>query len=502
MILNDVKVLIKNAIKDKSIEFNCYFVGGCVRDFLRNKDPKDIDIVVDSEHGSHKLALILFNYYKNKMTVPFRLGHYPIWSVRFTNNICENGKIFYVKDIVLEIADTMKEEFSNPFSRQRNVVFSSLEDDILRRDFSINSGLINISNGEFVDITKCVKNDIENEIIRCNAGVDKDKIFSDDPLRILRGCVFHARFGWEIEKETANSMIKNGYRLSIISQERITTEINKAFKVKFGAYRLINILNKLDLLKYIFPLIEEQKNVFQWNIDDNNNVICKDSRNIHLEGSTVFKHTLTVLRHTKEGVINGWAALFHDIGKNNKIREQTDDFRVRFIHHEIIGSKIAWKVLHENYKLDHESVKRISFLIKNHMCMHIMSDYSDKTLRKFIRDTESDEIRQQLFDLCNADNAGCLVEYDDGCIDSNLSHCEIQTRILDLIERDKKEVKQELPFNGNEIMEILNLKPSKEVGIAKSILLEIVYEFGYGIDKNKAKELLIERFNNRNENKC
>ena len=492
MVVDDVRYLIRQVIKQNDFAYRTYFVGGCVRDYILGKNPSDIDVVVNIEGGAAALSKMLKEKYGDNITNPCVLGHYPIYSVTFTNDVLCNGKLYKVNGIVIEIAETMREEFHDENSRQRNVKFASLEEDVLRRDFSINSGLISIIDGDIVDATT-FKNDIQQKIIRCNVGVDKDKIFSDDPLRILRGCVFHARFGWKIEKQTQEAMTRNAHRLEIVSKERITFEIKKAFGVNFGAYRLVAILDKLNILKYVFPHLEASKNVLQWVSKDQ-----IDIRNIHLEGYSVFHHNLNVLRHTKKGVINAFASIFHDIGKNENCREVVDG-KVRFIHHEYIGKNIAKKVLKDFYKLDNNTVNLVCFLIENHMKMHQLVELNDKNIRRFIAETESDEKRQYLFDLCNADSLGTLIKYEDGSIDGNLAHYEIQDRINELIEKDKANAsKSVVLFNGFELMEILHIeKPCKLVGEAHKILMEIQYEYGNDIDKELAKQLLIEKFNNR-----
>ena len=491
MIVDDVRYLIRQVIKNNEFAFRTYFVGGCVRDYVLGKNPNDIDVVVNIEGGAKKLSFMLKDKYNSNITNPCCLGHYPIYSVTFTNDILCNGQLYKVKNITVEIADTMKEEFHDENSRQRNVEFASLEEDIKRRDFSINSGLISVLDGDVLDATT-FKKDIQNRIIKCNINVDKDKIFSDDPLRILRGCVFHARFGWGIDEDTKKAMERNGFRLEIVSKERITSEIKKAFNVSFGAYRLVSILNQLNILKYVFPHLESSKNVLQW--------VSKtkpDIRNIHLEGYSVFHHNLNVLRHTKKGTINAFASIFHDIGKTEKCREVVDG-KVRFLNHEHIGKNIAKNVLKDFYKLDNNTVKLICFLIENHMKMHQLVELNDKNIRKFVRETETEEKRQYLFDLCNADSIGTLIKYEDGSIDGNLAHYEIQERINELIEKDKNNIfKSIYLFNGNELMSMLGIeKPCKLVGEAKKLLLEIQYEYGNDVDKEFAKKLLIEKFEN------
>jgi hypothetical protein len=138
------------------------------------------------------------------------------------------------------------------------------------------------------------------------------------------------------------------------------------------------------------------------------------------------------------------------------------------------------------------------------MKMHQLVELNDKNIRRFIAETESDEKRQYLFDLCNADSLGTLIKYEDGSIDGNLAHYEIQDRIKELIEKDRANLcKSVMLFDGFELMKILNIeKPCKLVGIAHKILMEIQYEYGNDVDKEFAKKLLIEKFEEMYGERC
>ena len=213
--LEEIRILLKNILRETDLFNKVYFVGGCVRDFIRNEDPKDIDLVINHNKGSLKLGLIIHNLFREETTFPYRLGNYPIRSISFKNNVKFNGRLYNVAGLDLEIAETMVEEFSDFNSRQRNVKYTdSLKDDVFRRDFSINSGLMNL-NGELIRISKTFEQDIKNGIIKCNDGVDKDKIFSDDPLRCIRAATFSARFNWKIDKETVEAIRRNAERIKI-----------------------------------------------------------------------------------------------------------------------------------------------------------------------------------------------------------------------------------------------------------------------------------------------
>lgn len=497
----EIHKLFKIILSESEFIGHTFFVGGCVRDYLRDVNAKDIDIVVDMKDGAYNLAYYIYNYFSSKcctdllqtfITKPYQLGHYPIYSITFKDNIEIMGKFYNLKGITIEIADTMKEEFPDEDSRQREVTYGTLEEDIMRRDYSINSGLIDVITFEFKDLTpdKTILNDIEKGIIRCNMDYAWyiNEIFSNDPLRILRGVVFAARFNFTIDIYVKCRMIDNIYRLKIVSRERINAEIKKAFDVQGGAYRLVKLLDSIRGLDYVFPGISKLKEVYQVNMKDDG-TFTYDIRNIHMEGETVFDHTMAVLKFAKKGYVNGLAALYHDVGK---IKPEYKDGKVRFINHEFIGAKIVRNLFPE-MKIDSDTTKAVVFLIANHMKLHLLKDLSKKSLRRFIREIPSNELRFMLYDLCNADCLG-TVQKVDGIICSNTPHYEAIELIENLIKEDSIEVEKPFRyFNGHEIMNILNIS-GKAVGDAIRIMLKIQDEYGFNMDKEFIKDELVKKF--------
>lgn len=262
--LNEVKNRLINVINlHEQFKNHVYIVGGYVRDFVMNIEPKDLDLVVDLNKGNIDFANVIKKTYSDITTNPIKLGAYPIRQIQFTD-----------LNETIEIADTMKETFPDKFSRQRNVVFASLKDDIDRRDFTINSLLLDLTTNNIIDLVGGI-NDIKNGIIRCNSNVNPEEIFSADPLRILRGIRFSVKYGFQIEEKTFNAMKKVGERITILSNERIYTELKNICKVKKGLKNAIILMDKLDILKYIFPEVDHLKSIYQ----------APDSRLIHLEGS-------------------------------------------------------------------------------------------------------------------------------------------------------------------------------------------------------------------------
>lgn len=262
--LNEVKNRLINVINlHEYFKNHVYVVGGYVRDFVMNIKPKDLDLVIDIPKGNIAFANAIKNTYPNITTNPIKLGAYPIRQIQFTD-----------VNETIEIADTMTETFPDKFSRQRDVIFASIEKDIERRDFTINSLLFDLTSNKIVDLANGI-NDIKHKIIRCNSNVNPEEIFSADPLRILRGIRFSVKYGFNIEEKTFNAMKKVGERINILSNERIYSELKNICKVKKGLKNAVILMNKLDILKYIFPEVDHLKSIYQ----------APDSRLIHLEGS-------------------------------------------------------------------------------------------------------------------------------------------------------------------------------------------------------------------------
>ena len=235
-IYNEIKCYIRRIIKDTEFENNIFAVGGCCRDILLNMPIKDMDLVVSLENGGIKFAewLEKSGYthgtivtYPRFGTAMFRLKEFP--------------------DEELEVVQTRTEVYTEN-SRKPDTAYGSLKQDCMRRDLTINAIYDDISNDKMLDICGTSFDDIKNKIIRTPC--DPDQTYIDDPLRILRCVRFANRFKWEIEANTAISMVKNINRLSVISKERIQDEFLKIIKDDpNGFIMLVNC----QAYKYIFP---------------------------------------------------------------------------------------------------------------------------------------------------------------------------------------------------------------------------------------------------------
>lgn len=255
---------IVNVIK-KHDEFknHVFAVGGYVRDKVMGITPKDLDLVVNVYNGNKIFANLIRQEYPEVTTTPIPLGAYPIRQIQFTD----------INEII-EIADTMSEEFPDIYSRQRQVKFASLIEDIYRRDFTINSMLIDLSTNELIDLVHG-KDDINRKVINCNPNINPEEIFSADPLRIIRAIRFAVKYNFLISDNVQQAIKETGERITILSNERIYAELKNICNVKLGLYHAIQLMEKLDILKYIFPEVDHLKTIRQ----------APDSRLIHLEGS-------------------------------------------------------------------------------------------------------------------------------------------------------------------------------------------------------------------------
>ncbi len=235
---------IKNSIKNTKFENNSYMVGGIIRDAIMGNENDDIDIVVSLNGGGIDLAKYL---YENGV-----LEKDPLIYTRF-------GTAFsYIGDLKIEFVETRSEEY-NEDSRNPSTQYSDLKSDVFRRDFTINSLLYNISNGELLDLTNKGIDDIANKIIRTTN--NPYLIFSQDPLRMLRAIRFSARFGFEMDIEQKVVIPNLIERLDIISKERIHDEIVKIFDNE-NYNTAIQLMWDNGILEYLFPSIKNINRFF------------------------------------------------------------------------------------------------------------------------------------------------------------------------------------------------------------------------------------------------
>ena len=445
--MENVLKKIADAIVGTEFENKTFAVGGYVRDLLMKRQTEDLDIVVNLKNGGIKLAKFLFEkgisskpvVYENFGTAMVKIAGYQI-----------------------EFVMTRRESYRDK-NRKPEVEFGTLEEDVFRRDFTINSLLLNISANEILDLTGKGKSDIQNGIIRSTS--DPKIIFGEDPLRMLRAVRFAVQLDFEIEKETQKGIIENASKLQFISAERKRDELVKILLSPRPA-KGIKILDELHLLKFLIPEMENLKGLEQ-------------GKYHYLDA---FEHTLLVLENTPPKVILRLSALLHDIGKPQTMI--SDEKGVHFYNHEIVGADLAAKIM-RRLKFSGEQIKRVKILIKNHMRLKNFGKFgekaSDKALRKLWRDLG--ENLELLLELIHADN---LVHAPDFAMPEQIPN--IRKRLQKVTNNNKL---PKLPLNGKDIMLYLRISQNPEVGRLKKKAEEIWLEHpDWGKEKilNQLKE--------------
>ena len=428
-----------DVIKTSPFAGKVYAVGGYVRDQFMGKLPKDLDIMVELPGGAEKLSAWLHNHFPEAITNPHQIGAgYPIWQVAFKADVSFRSNMYSTKGAELEFADSQKEMFPDPNSRQRITEFGTKEEDTARRDFTVNMLLKDLTSGEVLDLTGVSKSDIKDGVLRGHPAVDFNMIISQDPLRMLRLVRFHVKYGWRIVPEVIEAVRDNAQRLEIISAERIQGELIKMMELGKTS-QAVKIMQQCGLLKYVLPEIEALRGVEHDTV-----------RGIHQEGD-VYNHTMLVLENSKPTVEAQLAALLHDVGK-----PATQKFvgeKIMFLGHEKVGGEIAEAIM-RRLKFDNRTIARVRKVVEGHMRMHSLPDTKESKLRAFIRDI-GDEMLEALLDIAEADTKGNLG-----------SPPEFTERIQRLRDRIKQIKESPVPvsrkpvLNGNQIVEILGIKPA------------------------------------------
>ena len=209
-----IKQFLRTLIKGTEWEGHVFTVGGCVRDELMGSEIKDIDLCVSLPSGGVRFAQWLRD---NRHTLK-GVTVYPTYGTAML-------RLKAFPDVELEFVQTRKEKYIDHSCRNPETAFGTIEDDCMRRDLTINALYSNVSTDGIMDITGKGVDDIRDHIIRTPN--EPDVIYDDDPLRILRCIRFASRYGWEIESETYEGMVRNIHRLAIITKERVKDELDK-----------------------------------------------------------------------------------------------------------------------------------------------------------------------------------------------------------------------------------------------------------------------------------
>lgn len=419
--LEKVLKKLKQVIRGTRFEGKTFAAGGFVRDMIMGRKTNDLDIMVTLPNGGETLAHFLYQKGLCKRPVIYR------------NFGTATINIFGVQiELIMSRSESYRERCRKPEVRS-----ASLEEDVLRRDFTVNSLLWDIVSEEIIDHTGRGKADIESKLIR--ATTDADTIFKEDPLRMLRAVRFAVQLGFAIVSATQKSVIKHADELKFISRQRRREEFSKIITSQ-NPGRGINLLIELNLMKHLIPEIMELEDLEQNKYHDQN----------------VLNHTLCVLDNTKSLLSLRLAALLHDIGKA-KTRTKKDGDYV-FCRHESVGSDLS-KIILKRMTYSKTLTDKVSALVRYHMIAKQWGENAELVSKRSVRKLlfKHGDYLSELLRLIHADNC---------CHAEKYRMPQQIPALLDKLRVVKKEMKKTaFPLSGADIMHFFNIPEGENVGI-------------------------------------
>ena len=446
----------------KAKGYRLALVGGPVRDAILGRLGNDLDFTTDAHPLESKKIL-------------------KVWA----ENVWDTGIAFgtiaaKLGDTTVEVT-TYRTESYDEESRNPDVEFGdSIEGDLSRRDFTVNSMALELTTDspEFIDPFGGIE-DLAMKILRTPASATQS--FNDDPLRMMRAARFAAQLGFTLDPEVFTAMQNLAGRISIISAERVRDEFIKTLmsdNPRIG----ITILVDSGLADFVLPEIPK----LRLEIDE------------HHHHKDVYEHSITVLEQAIQqeeriggaNLVNRLAALLHDIGKP-KTRNLIEGGGVSFHHHEVVGARLVKKRLKE-LRFDNETISAVETLVALHLRFHGYGEgeWTDSAVRRYIRD--AGELLTHLHVLTRAD-----------CTTRNVKKAERLSRIYDSLEAriealmEQEELSKIRPdLDGAQVMELLQIKPSADVGRALDFLMELRMEHG-PLGQERATQELMEWWRSR-----
>jgi tRNA nucleotidyltransferase (CCA-adding enzyme) len=434
--------------------FEIYLVGGCVRDLLQNKQPKDWDLTTNAT-PEEMLKLFPKAFYDNA----FGTVGIPVENLEETEH----------KGVVEITTYRTEKGYANHRHPEKVEWGKTIEEDLSRRDFTMNAIALKLSANDQTNIADIIdpftgREDLANKLIR--AVGDPDLRFKEDALRLMRAVRFAAQLGFTIEEQTLQAVIKDSALLAEISKERIRDELMKLLASDYP-YEGVMLLKNTNLLEYIIPELLEGVGVSQ-------------ERPGRHHKDDVFTHNVLSLKYCPStDPLVRFATLIHDIGKPS-VKATDEHGLVIFYNHEIAGAKIAYQIA-EQLKFSKKERHKIVTLVRWHM-FTVDEHITDSAVRRFIRRIGVENVRDMM-DLRVGDRLGGGTQ-------------TAESWRLKLFRKRVEEQLAPAPFSindlaidGNDIMKELNMKPGPQIG---EMLQKLFEEVDEDLSKN-TKEYLLKR---------
>ena len=445
-----------------SLGLECYVVGGYVRDIFLERPSNDIDVVVVG--SGIKVAEELKRLVGKKAHLSV-FKNFGTAQVKFR----QKGVEYEV-----EFVGARKESYSHD-SRKPVVENGTLEDDQNRRDFTINAMAICLNKARFGELVDPFNGlaDLEDGIIA--TPLEPGITFSDDPLRMMRCIRFATQLNFEIEQETFEALQRMADRIKIVSGERIKDELNKIIMAPHPSIGF-EYLQRSGLLQIILPELSALDIV-----EEKNGRKHKNN----------FYHTLEVLENVclhSDNLWLRWAAILHDVGKT-KSKRWDSNIGWTFHNHNLIGAKMVPQIFRRLMLPMDMKMKYVQKLVEMHMRPIVIADdiVTDSAVRRLLNDAGEDI--GDLMVLCEAD----ITSKNEVRKKMFLENFRmVREKLTDLKEKDYKRLLQPV-IDGNEIMEMFNLKPSREVGTLKQYLKDAVLDNKVENEREPLMALLMDK---------
>ena len=448
--------MITQAAED--LKMPAFVVGGWVRDLLLDRNSKDIDIVVIGSGIKMARQIASGLTKKHKLSI-------------FKNFGTANLKI---GDWEIEFVGARKESYRSD-SRKPIVEDGSLEEDISRRDFTINAMAISLNQNDFGNLIDLYdgKRDLENKLIR--TPLDPLITYSDDPLRMMRAIRFASQLDFKIDCDSFEAIKSNASRIKIVSMERIMDEFNKIL-LSPSPGKGLKMLRAAGLLKEFFPELDALHGV-----EVVEGKAHKDN----------FFHTIQVLDNLSEKSDDlwlRWSALLHDIAKP-ATKQFEPDAGWTFHGHEYLGAKMIPAIFKKLKLPQNEKMKYVRKMVLLHLRPIVLSQniVTDSAVRRLLFEA-GDDI-DDLMTLCEAD----ITSANEYKVKRYLKNFErVREKLKEIEEKDRLRNWQP-PISGEDIMEAFEIKPGKQVGIIKTAIREAILEGDIPNEKKAAYDFMVKQ---------